>query len=147
MCYRSIVKNVFFFFQAEDGIRDGTVTGVQTCALPIWARTLGAERVRNPRAGRRRFLEQRRRLGLDARGKAEIEGPVGGVHDVARHVAQRAGSEVPPAAPLERGVGGVIGSLRSGPEPEIPVERRRDVVLLERPIERLGPDRPVGPEM
>src|SRR5437867_10761215 len=25
----------FFFFQAEDGIRDRTVTGVQTCALPI----------------------------------------------------------------------------------------------------------------
>src|SRR6266496_1620828 len=29
----------FFFFQAEDGIRDLYVTGVQTCALPIWART------------------------------------------------------------------------------------------------------------
>src|SRR5689334_24212995 len=27
-----------FFFQAEDGIRDGTVTGVQTCALPIFRR-------------------------------------------------------------------------------------------------------------
>src|SRR2546430_12691333 len=27
--------NYFFFFQAEDGIRDLTVTGVQTCALPI----------------------------------------------------------------------------------------------------------------
>src|SRR5689334_24339506 len=26
----------YFFFQAEDGIRDGTVTGVQTCALPIF---------------------------------------------------------------------------------------------------------------
>src|SRR5256885_3583780 len=26
----------FFFFQAEDGIRDYKVTGVQTCALPIW---------------------------------------------------------------------------------------------------------------
>ena len=26
-----------FFFQAEDGIRDTSVTGVQTCALPIWA--------------------------------------------------------------------------------------------------------------
>src|SRR5699024_1569912 len=25
-----------FFFQAEDGIRDRNVTGVQTCALPIW---------------------------------------------------------------------------------------------------------------
>src|SRR5256885_6035355 len=30
---------VFFFFQAEDGIRDYKVTGVQTCALPIWQRT------------------------------------------------------------------------------------------------------------
>src|SRR2546430_12130650 len=29
---------LFFFFQAEDGIRDLTVTGVQTCALPISAR-------------------------------------------------------------------------------------------------------------
>src|SRR5690625_8049007 len=28
---------IFFFFQAEDGIRDGHVTGVQTCALPISA--------------------------------------------------------------------------------------------------------------
>src|SRR5437879_8984573 len=30
----------FFFFQAEDGIRDTSVTGVQTCALPI-SRVLG----------------------------------------------------------------------------------------------------------
>src|SRR2546422_7065285 len=28
---------IFFFFQAEDGIRDVAVTGVQTCALPIWS--------------------------------------------------------------------------------------------------------------
>src|SRR2546430_7558548 len=32
MCIPSLI---FFFFQAEDGIRDLTVTGVQTCALPI----------------------------------------------------------------------------------------------------------------
>ena len=31
---------VFFFFQAEDGIRDDLVTGVQTCALPIWLHDL-----------------------------------------------------------------------------------------------------------
>src|SRR5699024_11610942 len=31
----NIVVSVFFFFQAEDGIRDRNVTGVQTCALPI----------------------------------------------------------------------------------------------------------------
>src|SRR5699024_11598126 len=42
-------KNVsrYFFFQAEDGIRDRNVTGVQTCALPIFlsalAPFLGAE--------------------------------------------------------------------------------------------------------
>src|SRR5207245_8398885 len=29
----------WFFFQAEDGIRDATVTGVQTCALPIFLST------------------------------------------------------------------------------------------------------------
>src|SRR2546430_6434856 len=29
------LRGLFFFFQAEDGIRDLTVTGVQTCALPI----------------------------------------------------------------------------------------------------------------
>src|SRR5437867_5387229 len=38
---RDVVEGViwrgsFFFFQAEDGIRDRTVTGVQTCALPIY---------------------------------------------------------------------------------------------------------------
>src|SRR3712207_7449471 len=39
----------FFFFQAEDGIRDIGVTGVQTCALPICER---------PRAPRRQYKIQ-----------------------------------------------------------------------------------------
>src|SRR5690625_5725186 len=34
------MTNEVFFFQAEDGIRGGHVTGVQTCALPIFARHL-----------------------------------------------------------------------------------------------------------
>src|SRR5207245_5668339 len=33
----------FFFFQAEDGIRDATVTGVQTCALPIYVQWVTEE--------------------------------------------------------------------------------------------------------
>src|SRR5256885_5620278 len=33
----SVCSLIFFFFQAEDGIRDYKVTGVQTCALPIFA--------------------------------------------------------------------------------------------------------------
>src|SRR4051794_41339164 len=41
----------FFFFQAEDGIRDGRVTGVQTCALPISFRRWGGRR--SPWLGRR----------------------------------------------------------------------------------------------
>ena len=42
MLYTQVVVVVFcffvfyFFFQAEDGIRDVAVTGVQTCALPIY---------------------------------------------------------------------------------------------------------------
>src|SRR5256886_10844306 len=35
-----LIKMFCFFFQAEDGIRDLTVTGVQTCALPIYVRTI-----------------------------------------------------------------------------------------------------------
>src|ERR1022692_5257016 len=41
---------MFFFFQAEDGIRDYKVTGVQTCALPIYARkVLDAALAKNPK--------------------------------------------------------------------------------------------------
>src|SRR5699024_11848173 len=31
-----VIEDSMFFFQAEDGIRDRNVTGVQTCALPIY---------------------------------------------------------------------------------------------------------------
>src|SRR5258708_14019359 len=35
-CTMYCTLHFFFFFQAEDGIRDDLVTGVQTCALPIY---------------------------------------------------------------------------------------------------------------
>src|SRR5260364_168465 len=38
-----VITVLFFFFQAEDGIRDDLVTGVQTCALPIWGGEFRAE--------------------------------------------------------------------------------------------------------
>src|SRR5690606_41537573 len=37
-----MLRLFIFFFQAEDGIRDFHVTGVQTCALPIWSTLLDA---------------------------------------------------------------------------------------------------------
>src|SRR5439155_13656100 len=63
---------VFFFFQAEDGIRDGHVTGVQTCALPILGlltssrscfslssvRLPSAARVRSSRSAISRFISE-----------------------------------------------------------------------------------------
>src|SRR5256885_6498987 len=58
---------LFFFFQAEDGIRDYKVTGVQTCALPISEDARPARRVdrrvqesdRGSAEFRRRILEPR----------------------------------------------------------------------------------------
>src|SRR6266581_6818547 len=52
-----------FFFQAEDGIRDGRVTGVQTCALPIFPR--------RPRSTHRRW---------PATGTVMPSGPMLGTH-------------------------------------------------------------------
>src|SRR5207248_8876018 len=58
----------FFFFQAEDGIRDRTVTGVQTCALPIYVGEQSLrrphlrcdlDRLRHAQMGRMRFMAER----------------------------------------------------------------------------------------
>src|SRR5256885_1838318 len=49
----SCFNEFYFFFQAEDGIRDYKVTGVQTCALPISrARAGDGARTRDPQLGR-----------------------------------------------------------------------------------------------
>src|SRR2546430_437822 len=64
----SVDYYLFFFFQAEDGIRDLTVTGVQTCALPISQRDSAADRaaLSHPFRARsaRRFRRQTGSLGL-----------------------------------------------------------------------------------
>src|SRR3970282_2845294 len=64
-----------FCFQAEDGIRDRDVTGVQTCALPIslklvaevegWPTRLPAESVLTPHPGR----SEERRVGKECRSR------------------------------------------------------------------------------
>src|SRR5207249_6368167 len=70
-----------FFFQAEDGIRDRNVTGVQTCALPIWrlvrmlvAAVLPAER-HEPQTER---VERGQERGADAEGPEQVEAGVQG---------------------------------------------------------------------
>src|SRR5690606_39586733 len=53
---KSLFLLLFFFFQAEDGIRDFHVTGVQTCAIPILVRPAHPDRARavRPLQGDRR---------------------------------------------------------------------------------------------
>src|SRR5436305_11602847 len=61
---------VCFFFQAEDGIRDADVTGVQTCALPIFLRRLQAPlRARRERqsVGAEPHRSEERRVGKECR--------------------------------------------------------------------------------
>src|SRR5438874_11111926 len=56
MIVTAILPSLFFFFQAEDGIRDLYVTGVQTCALPICPFT--AEASATAGSGRRCFRRE-----------------------------------------------------------------------------------------
>src|SRR5256886_17040236 len=74
---------VFFFFQAEDGIRDLTVTGVQTCALPIYG--LSARQPRLPAsAGRVRTGAE---LGARGRPDGARARALGAAPDQRRHRA------------------------------------------------------------
>src|SRR5260221_5608355 len=68
----------FFFFQAEDGIRDHCVTGVQTCALPI-SRTgsLREEHVPGEVAPLAPVLDSRARRGLESGGGRVGLSPLG----------------------------------------------------------------------
>src|SRR5690348_18413322 len=72
----------FFFFQAEDGIRDGRVTGVQTCALPIYfvliefghndEKTDDSARYTDPKTTYPQYLSKRseeRRVGKECRSR------------------------------------------------------------------------------
>src|SRR5699024_11862420 len=77
-------SRVAFFFQAEDGIRGRNVTGVQTCALPIWgfstacgsisdsdrpAGGAGSRPCRNPRCHNAGSRSEERRVGKECRSR------------------------------------------------------------------------------
>src|SRR2546422_7276521 len=78
---------IFFFFQAEDGIRDVAVTGVQTCALPIYLGGDPSEAARAGHGDRRPVLAARARLGLGGRkrGLAVHVPPLAGQLDRGRY--------------------------------------------------------------
>src|SRR5437868_1723863 len=90
-CSKVLEHYFFFFFQAEDGIRDRNVTGVQTCALPIsnWF----AENQRN--IGRLRDAAAQMAIGKisGAVGNASHLGP-----DIEARICKRLGLNVAPVA-------------------------------------------------
>src|SRR5207248_8537680 len=84
----------FYFFQAEDGIRDRTVTGVQTCALPIYD---GCTILRL----RPRIIEVELRSGTESLSNQKLRGVIPGRHQRAPRiqirvlvVEERKGSEL-----------------------------------------------------
>src|SRR5439155_13490209 len=91
--------DVLFFFQAEDGIRDGHVTGVQTCALPI--SPLGGEHApgagpsvwRAARAARGQAAGGRGGGGQDPGRRGQGRGRAGAAPLAARSEERRVGKE------------------------------------------------------
>src|SRR5699024_6582347 len=80
----------FFFFQSEDGIRDRNVTGVQTCALPIW---LLADKAYSSRAARAHLRRRRIKASIaqprDQREHRRRKGSAGGRPPAFDRVAYR----------------------------------------------------------
>src|SRR5688572_31077707 len=97
----------FFFFQAEDGIRDLTVTGVQTCALPILRLPPDAGPGYGPPLDRRRsWLEIAWEVGTSGRPRS----PPG-----RRSRRRRRGTPSAPRPPTGTGPSAATPPPRSGP--------------------------------
>src|SRR5207249_7631053 len=93
------ILDVVFFFQAEDGIRDRNVTGVQTCALPISRGRIAPSRAVD--SVRDAALRERARLAT-AQCALEANDPVGASRAVAGVTESRDG-EIGRASWRERG--------------------------------------------
>src|SRR5258706_8670654 len=83
ICAESGVADYFFFFQAEDGIRDWSVTGVQTCALPIFMtliKTVGIKDLKNNLSAHLRDVRRGARILVSDRSTvvAELREPTSG---------------------------------------------------------------------
>src|SRR3989442_4727442 len=85
-------EDAVVFFQAEDGIRDADVTGVQTCALPIsQARQLGATARQGARTQDHRFSRNFGYACQDSRRRAAAAPILRGIN--ARSEERRVGKE------------------------------------------------------
>src|SRR6185369_9745883 len=103
-----MLMSAFFFFQAEDGIRDSSVTGVQTCALPIFGRDRSHHYPVQPGFGRRGQGDQEggRRAHWSRAGSARAA-----ERDASRHRGTRDAQEIS-RAKTRRTSGGADGRTK-----------------------------------
>src|SRR6266516_4295079 len=102
----------FFFFQAEDGIRDRTVTGVKTCALPIFAHW-GAQ-VILPYGSKKPHLVPRHLVRMLAGPPVDLSAYAGQPLD--REVLRAA------TAAVMADITGLLAQLRGEPAPAVPFD-------------------------
>src|SRR5260221_3705503 len=127
----------FFFFQAEDGIRDHCVTGVQTCALPISRRPQISE-ARSNDTDLDREVERQRGIGP---GSESRSGDVQGLSRVPRSASQSveelAGTDQSYEASIVEGV------EDAGAHPEWPVRYHSEEMVddSDRPDDEGGEER------
>src|SRR6266542_5775243 len=119
---KSSASLLFFFFQAEDGIRDATVTGVQTCALPIsrpcrWRR---APAPRPPATVRRDRHRSGRARGRRRRGRE----PPGGPATPARRAGRPRDRSVPGGGSAGNRAAPDAARVARGARPRRPLLRR-----------------------
>src|SRR2546426_2532211 len=112
----------FFFFQAEDGIRDYKVTGVQTCALPIYL-DAGGDAI----AALHRLHELERLREIDGAGPRQLRADDGG--------DEAGGEDTGRDGRLERRGRGVRGVAVHGVVVADGVDEGRDVAVLDDPRE------------
>src|SRR5258708_23232501 len=115
-----IIYIIIFFFQAEDGIRDDLVTGVQTCALPIYQGGAHAPVRARHDPGDRPWIQRLRVVsGTDAGGSVlrdadEGEGGLRGPGGIANSAKQQRGARSDHLFSPTRGGGGGAGAVPAG---------------------------------
>src|SRR6478736_3504353 len=118
----------FFFFQAEDGIRDLTVTGVQTCALPICTiRTMPED---PEKSGGEPNLELPSLFGRGRKKRRRTEAPP-------TQAQEEVTTEDAPAPPGPTPVRGSTRRLPPTPPPAAPAE---DTVPVPEPVSGTTPE-------
>ena len=139
--------------QALAGLQAGGTLRHQAAVIPVDFHlghghlghvVAGGEHVLDILGIRGAVREQQSGAALDLDRIQQVEGLESRLQDVAGHVAQGAGTEIPPATEVPRRIDGVVRTHGSRTDEAIPVHRGRNGHLLLGTREALGPDGTVG---